>query len=687
MISAFYRPSRGLILVVGDRGSERAAIAEILEELGHSIHVSEREAFVEQCQRLKPDLVLYELEQSDDENSALFSVPEDTRLIPALYLVRPEDRDNAFAAGATDCLTKPVSKVELLARTKAYLDLRLTQKQLDLCNMQFTTTLENIGQGVCLFDADQRLILSNRRYAEVYDLAAEKIKPGMTLREISELRYAVGACPDVSNAEYLAWCDSINFSSSAQDWLAELKSGKVIRVHHEKTPDGGWVSTHEDITEHRDAEQKIAHLALHDPLTDLPNRAALNQKLDALLEQHASLGTQFAVLCLDLDRFKEVNDLFGHNIGDVVLCTAAKRLCAVADDAFIARLGGDEFMVLAEADAASAAVLADSIVAALNEDADIDGTRIRMGASLGVAVFPADGESAGALISNADAALYRAKADGRGTARFFEPRMDQWLRERRALQHDLHAAISHEQLSVFYQPQADIGGDVIGFEALLRWSHPERGNIPPSVFIPIAEESSLMLEIGEWVLREACREASSWPRKLQVGVNLSPVQFKHGDLSALVESVLAETGLEPVRLELEITESVLIDDLERAIATLGRLKSLGVRIAMDDFGTGYSSLSYLQSFPFDKIKIDQSFVRNIGQSSSAAIIRAVIGLGRGLNLPIIAEGVESTEQLAFLTRESCNQVQGYLVGKPRPISDYAAHLGYADRLPGYVRQL
>ncbi|NTE90282.1 EAL domain-containing protein [Agrobacterium tumefaciens] len=577
-----------------------------------------------------------------------------------------------------DCLVRPFPEPELLARTKAYLEPQLNRKQLDLRNMQLTTVLENIGQGVCLFDSDQRLILANRRYAEVYDLAPEVIRPGATLHEITQLRYAAGACPDLSHGEYMAWCDALNLNPSPQDWVMELKSGKVIRVHHERTVEGGWVSTHEDITERRDAERRIAHLALHDPLTDLPNRTALKQKLGALLEQHGREKTQFALLYLDLDRFKEVNDLFGHNTGDLVLRAAAKRLCEAADEAFVARLGGDEFMILAEVDAASAAVLADRIVAFLNEDADIDNTRIRMGASLGVAIFPADGDGAGVLMSHADAALYRAKAEGRGTARFFEPRMDQWLRERRALQRDLLEAITRQQLSVFYQPQANIGGDVTGFEALLRWNHPIRGNIPPSVFIPIAEESRLMLEIGEWVLREACREAATWPRKLQIGVNLSPVQFKHGDLFGLVQSVLLETGLEPERLELEITESVLISELERVIVTLGQLKSLGVRIAMDDFGTGYSSLSYLQSFPFDRIKIDQSFVRNIGQSSSGAIIRAVIGLGRGLNLPIIAEGVETTDQLAFLTHESCDQVQGYLVGRPRPITDYADYVGHSS---------
>ncbi|MBB2830462.1 UNVERIFIED_ORG: diguanylate cyclase (GGDEF)-like protein [Rhizobium esperanzae] len=449
MTTSLFRRSHGLILVVGDHGSERSAIAESLKNLGHSIQVSNRGAFLEQARQFKPDLILYDFDKRTGEDIPRVSEHEEIRTIPMIVLARPEDRDKAFATGAVDYLTKPVLTAELLARVKAQLDLRLIQRQLDLRNMQFATMLESIGQGVCFFDADQRLIVSNKRYAEVYGLSPEMIQPGMTLSEIAELRYAAGASPVVSHDEYLAWCDAINFSSSPQDWLAELKSGKVIRVHHERTPDGGWVSTHEDITEHRDAERQIAHLALHDPLTDLPNRAALNQKLDALIKQHRAQGSQFVVLCLDLDRFKEINDLFGHVVGDLVLCAVAKRLSTLAADAFIARVGGDEFMVLAEADASSAAVLADSIIVALSEDVEIDGTRIRAGTSIGVAVFPADGDSAGALMNNADAALYRAKAHGRATARFFEPQMDQWLRERRALQRDLEAAISQQQLSAF----------------------------------------------------------------------------------------------------------------------------------------------------------------------------------------------------------------------------------------------
>jgi predicted signal transduction protein with EAL and GGDEF domain len=296
--------------------------------------------------------------------------------------------------------------------------------------------------------------------------------------------------------------------------------------------------------------------------------------------------------------------------------------------------------------------------------------------SIGVAIYPNDGTDAKTLIGNADAALYRAKADGRGAIRFFEADMDRRLRERRALQHDLRSALDRGELSLHYQPQARIDGEIIGFEALLRWHHPKHGLVPPATFIPLAEESSLIIPISEWVLHEACREAASWPRPLQIAVNLSSVQFRHGDLPSVVHSILLETGLVPQRLELEITESVLIDDLARAVTMLRRLKSLGVRIAMDDFGTGYSSLSYLQAFPFDKIKIDRSFISNLETNpQSATIVRAVIGLARGLDLPVVAEGVESKDQRAFLAAESCDNLQGYLIGRPRPIEDYAQLLG------------
>jgi diguanylate cyclase (GGDEF)-like protein len=385
-------------------------------------------------------------------------------------------------------------------------------------------------------------------------------------------------------------------------------------------------------------------------------------------------------LCMDLDRFKSVNDVFGHVTGDALLREVAARMQEACQGAFLARLGGDEFAIITPTgpQPAHAEALAERLAAVLNADIEIGGQALRSGVTIGVAIFPQDGADASTLVSNADAALYRAKSEARGSIRFFELAMDKQLRDKRALQQDLRSAIDREELTLHYQPQSKIGGEITGFEALARWQHPVHGMVPPSVFIPLAEETATIIALGEWIMRAACREAASWPRPLTIAINLSPVQFEHGDLPNLVHRVLLETGLPPARLELEITEGVLIGDFSRALSVLRRLKNLGVRIAMDDFGTGYSSLSYLQAFPFDKIKIDQAFVANLGHSEqSATIIRAVIALGHGLDLPVMAEGVETEEQLSFLASVGCDGIQGFYAGRPHPIAEYAEVVGRA----------
>jgi diguanylate cyclase (GGDEF)-like protein len=418
----------------------------------------------------------------------------------------------------------------------------------------------------------------------------------------------------------------------------------------------------------------IAHLAHHDALTNLPNRTALAEQFAQTFADARENDTSFAVLIVDLDHFKEANDLFGHVIGDELLCSISRRLQHAADDAFIARVGGDEFtLILATGEQPKAAqALAKRLIDAVAKPFEVRGQQIPIGLSVGGTIYPQDATDINALISNADAALARAKADGRHIVRFFEPEMDRRLRERYELQRDMRSAIAHGQFVLHYQPQAKIDGGVFGFEALLRWSHPTRGLVPPSTFIPLAEQSGMIAEIGEWTLRQACAEAASWPKLLQVGVNLSPVQFRNADLADLVQSVLADTGLAPGRLELEITEGVLISDQTRALATLRRLKLLGVKIAMDDFGTGYASLSGLQSFPFDKLKIDRTFVSGVeSNAKSAEIVRAMISLGRALKIPVIAEGVETEGVRAFLMLEGCEELQGYLIGRPAPVATYA----------------
>jgi diguanylate cyclase (GGDEF)-like protein/PAS domain S-box-containing protein len=442
------------------------------------------------------------------------------------------------------------------------------------------------------------------------------------------------------------------------------------------------IKTHEDVTNRRQTESRMAHMAYHDGLTDLPNRAAFLQALAQMIEACEGTGEEFAVLSIDLDGLKEVNDVFGHATGDKLLIEVANRLQASARGGVVARLSGDEFgLIIDGKQPVTGVLLAEQLAEVMGNEFQIDGKSVRTGVTTGISIFPHNGADAASLLANAGAALFRAKAKSRGSITIYEPEMDQQIRDRRVLHQDLSLAIKNGELSLHYQPQAKarntvMASEIIGFEALARWLHPARGYVSPVDFIPLAEESGLIIEMGEWILREACREAASWPLPLQIAVNLSPAQFMHGDLVGLVHSILLETGLAPGRLELEITEGVLIEDFDRGLALLRRLKALGVRISMDDFGSGYSSLSYLQAFPFDKIKIDRGFVMNLGRNpQSAAIVRAVIDLGHGLGMAIVAEGVETQEQFSFLADEGCEALQGYLIGKPLPIAHYAVLVG------------
>ena len=545
-------------------------------------------------------------------------------------------------------------------------------------SIQLDSTLNNLSQGVCMYDDHRRLILCNDRYAEMFHLPPELTTPGTALHQIFDHQVSHRLHPASGPDAYIRGMLAIIAARKPASTVTEFSDGRAMVAVFRPAPGGGFVTTVEDITEQKRAEKRIAYIAHHDSLTGLHNRAAFSDYLATTIDETLRTAGTFAIMCLDLDRFKEVNDLYGHLVGDALLREVARRLQAVAEDAFLARVGGDEFIVITVGDAQAAAVghLARQLRAALSGDIEIAGRQLRVGLSIGIASCPADGTDPTSLLANADVALYRAKAEGRDTIRFFEAEMAAQLRDRRELQHDLQSALANEELRLDYQPLAKIDGEIVGFEALVRWHHPSRGVVPPGIFIPLTEEDGLIVAMGEWILRAACREAASWPNQLQISVNLSPVQFRNDDIVRLVHETLIETGLDAARLELEITEGVLIDDFSRAVSILRRLKSLGVRIALDDFGTGYSSMSYLQAFPFDMIKIDRSFISNLERSAqSKALLRGVIGLARGLELPVTAEGVETRAQLDVLTRAGCDLVQGYLIGRPAPIGNYAEVVG------------
>jgi diguanylate cyclase (GGDEF)-like protein/PAS domain S-box-containing protein len=674
---------------------------------------------------------------------------------------------------------------------------------------QLEAALNNMKQGLCMFDAQDRVVIWNQRYLDMYGIPVDRIWSGCTLHKLLETRRDGGTfLADID--EYIGEIHSALLRVGNFTKITELADGRSIALVNQPIPGGGWVATHEDITERTKAERdlartrvfldvvvsnvptpivvkdartlqyllvnkaaerffgvtaanmvgktalevfepavgqdiqardlamlrtgkeafydehetqtptgdariitttrlpvamggdepryiisvlhditerkrdeaRITYMSHHDALTDLPNRVSFNECLNGMLDLARKDGASFAVLCLDIDRLKTINETFGSVTGDALLKQLANRLGEACQGAFLARVGGDEFCVVSPTGQQPA--VADALAARLREataaDFDINGHLINIGMTIGIALYPSDADDVTGLLANAEAALYRAKSDNRGGVLFFEPEMDKQLREKRALQHDLKQALHNDELELYYQPQADMAGNIVGFEALVRWHHPRQGMVPPSIFIPLAEESGLIMPLGCWILGAACREAASWPKPLRIAVNLSPVQFQHGELANQIHETLLETGLPPNRLEIEITEGVLIGDFSRAMAVLRRIKNMGVRIAMDDFGTGYSSLSYLQSFPFDKIKIDQVFIANLLNSpQSAAIVRAVIGLGQGLQLPVIAEGVETKEQRDFLAKASCDGMQGYLIGRPQPIAHYAEMVGRPPR--------
>jgi diguanylate cyclase (GGDEF)-like protein len=538
---------------------------------------------------------------------------------------------------------------------------------------RLAAALDSMHQGFSMFDREERLIISNNRYAEIYHLPPTLTKPGTPLRDILEFRSARIA-PGMPTAEAFRRkvLDDLR-KGGMHTAFHEFADGRSVYSTYQPREGGGWVSTHDDITERRRMEQQLTYLSHHDSLTGLANRVLLRERLETVLVE-VRRGESLAVLCIDLDHFKAVNDSLGHPIGDDLLKQAADRLRrCVRETDFIARTGGDEFAIiqLGEAEPAGATSLATRIIEALSAPYEIEGHPVMIGASIGIAVAPSDGTEADQLIKHADMALYLAKSEARGIYRFFEPEMDKRMHDRWQLELDLRDALNRREFELHYQPILDLGSnEVRGLEALIRWNHPKRGKIPPVEFIPLAEETGLIVAIGEWVLREACTEATRWPDHVEIAVNVSPIQFKNAGLVKSVFSALAAAGLPAHRLELEITETILLQDSADTLATLHQLRALGVRIAMDDFGTGYSSLSYFRSFPFDKIKIDRSFIQGLGEgNSSLAILRAIASLAENLSITTTVEGVETEEQLAKIRTEGITQVQGFLVSPPRPAEE------------------
>jgi diguanylate cyclase (GGDEF)-like protein len=546
-----------------------------------------------------------------------------------------------------------------------------------------------MSQGLCFFNGRRHLIVCNRRFVEMYDLSVEQVQPGMTLEAIVDLRFQAGTSPKMSRDDYLRWRNSISVSDKPSDTIVELNNGNFFRISHIPMPDGGWVATHEDVTTSKRDEARISYMAHHDALTGLASRSYFTEAIEAA-KTRLDQGHPFGLLMLDLDRFKAINDSMGHAAGDTLLKEVARRLKnVVTEHDVVARLGGDEFAIITfgasidsdEPHHDGAIALARRALDVVNEPFVIETKTVFVGASIGVALAPDDGVETEALLKKADLALYQSKAKGRNVYSLFDPQMMLETDERHKLEADMRAGLSRSEFGVHYQPIIDARTkDITGAEALVRWRHPEHGLIPPAEFIPLAESTGLIIPLGEFVLHRACRDAMGWPATLKVAVNLSAIQFRKTNLFDVIACALTESGLPPERLEVEVTESVLLENEADYAALLHRLKNIGVSVALDDFGTGYSSLSYLKQFPFDKIKIDRSFTADVAEhEDSMVIVSAIIGLARGLDMVTTAEGIETERQFEIMRAAGVTLAQGYLFGRSCPIAEFNAGLERSDR--------
>ncbi|MDK4728618.1 putative bifunctional diguanylate cyclase/phosphodiesterase [Rhizobium phaseoli] len=537
----------------------------------------------------------------------------------------------------------------------------------------FEIVLNDLPLGLSVFDADQRLTLYNSRFHQLFGLTPEDIAAGATITDLLEKMRGRESTvsPGGRRAHRPASAKAGSSRIRRREW--QMNDGRIIQSVVTVLSDGSNIAIHADITEDRKAAERITYLAHHDLLTDLPNRIYFREQVDATLAERKP-DEQIALIHLNLDRFKSINNTIGVSVGDKILQQVAGRIrTSAGSENTLARLGSDEFAILQTGNRQprSATALADRIRRALSEPFLHGEKRVELSVSMGIAIAPRDGEETDILLKNAGVALLHAKADGRKRERFFTSEMEAQMQLRHALEADLRAAVEKGEFELHYQPLYDLSKQQIcGFEALIRWNHPIRGRVSPMDFIPLAEEVGLIVDIGRWVLRQACSDAAQWPEDIKVAVNVSAIQFSGSDLMQDVSEALAAAALLPSRLELEITESVLMENLSEVLPILHALKERGIRISMDDFGTGYSSLSYLSSFPFDKIKIDKSFVNDIVDNKEAhAIMRAIILLGDALGMRVTVEGVETAAQLALLECEECDEIQGYHISPPRPVRD------------------